>query len=78
MQGKVVVRRDAGQVVAGNAVTNIENYVAVHPRRPSAAAAFFWAQSLQLQALQLWRQQSGAMLSIKLACMRVIATLLAL
>ena len=33
MQGKVVIRRDAGQVVAGNAVTHIENYVAAHPSR---------------------------------------------
>ena len=43
MQGKVVIRRDAGQVVAGNAVTNIENYVAAHPSRCVLAVAFFSA-----------------------------------
>lgn len=43
MQGKVVVRRDAGQVVAGNAVTNIEKYVAAHPSRCVLAVAFFSA-----------------------------------
>ena len=43
VQGKVVIRRDAGQVVAGNAVTNIENYVAAHPSRCVLAVAFFSA-----------------------------------
>ena len=43
VQGKVLVRRDAGQVVAGNAVTNIENYVAAHPSRCVLAVAFFSA-----------------------------------
>ena len=43
VQGKVVVRRDAGQVVAGDAVTNIENYVAAHPSRCVLAVAFFSA-----------------------------------
>ena len=43
VQGKVLVRRDAGQVVAGNAVTHIENYVAAHPSRCVLAVAFFSA-----------------------------------
>ena len=43
VQGKVLVRRDAGQVVAGNAVTNIENYVAAHPSRCMRAVAIFSA-----------------------------------
>ena len=43
VQGKVLVRRDAGQVVAGNAVTNIEDYVAAHPSRGMLAVAFFSA-----------------------------------
>ena len=43
VQGKVLVRRDAGQVVAGNAVTHIENYVAAHPSRCMLAVAFFSA-----------------------------------
>ena len=43
VQGKVLVRRDAGQVVAGNAVTYIENYVATHPSRCVLAVAFFSA-----------------------------------
>lgn len=48
MQGKVVVRRDAGQVVAGNAVTNIENYVAAHPSRRLLVVAFFFGVSVTL------------------------------
>ena len=48
MQGKVVVRRDAGQIVAGNAVTNIENYVAAHPSRCVLAVAFFFGVSVTL------------------------------
>ena len=43
VQRKVLVRRDAGQVVAGNAVTHIENYVAAHPSRCVLAVAFFSA-----------------------------------
>jgi hypothetical protein len=43
VQGKVLVRRDAGQVVAGDAVTNIENYVAARPSRCVPAVAFFSA-----------------------------------
>lgn len=41
VQGMVSVRGDAGQVVAGNAVINIENYVTTHPSRYVLAAAFF-------------------------------------
>ena len=48
MQGKVLVRRDAGQVVAGNAVTHIENYVAAHPSRCVLAVAFFFGVSVTL------------------------------
>ena len=42
VQGKVLIRRDAGQVVAGNSVTNIENYNA-HASRSLLAVAFFSA-----------------------------------
>lgn len=48
MQGKVLVRRDAGQVVAGNAVTHIENYVAAHPSRCVLAVAFFFGVTTAL------------------------------
>ena len=48
MQGKVVVRRDAGQVVAGDAVTNIETYVAARPSRCVLAVAFFFGVSVTL------------------------------
>jgi len=40
VQGKVLVRRDAGQVVAGNAVAHIDNYVAAHPSRCVLVVAF--------------------------------------
>ena len=39
-QRKVDIRRDAGQVVAGNSVTHIENYVAKASHSPSAVAFF--------------------------------------
>lgn len=42
VQGKVLIRRDAGQVVAGDAVTNIQNYNA-NASRSLFAVAFFWA-----------------------------------
>lgn len=44
MQGSVSVGRDAGQVVAGNAVTNIENFHSIGPRFGSMLLAFFWAR----------------------------------
>lgn len=34
---------DAGQVVAGDAVTNIENFHSIAPRTASVLLAFFWA-----------------------------------
>lgn len=43
-QGKVVIGRDAGQVVAGNAVTHIDKYVSKTSHGPTAVA-FFWALS---------------------------------
>jgi hypothetical protein len=46
--GMVRVNRDAGQVVAGDAVTNIKNYYNA-PRISSSLLAFFWAR----QALHL-------------------------
>ena len=43
VQGKVLIRRDAGQVVAGDAVTNIQNYNAnANASRSLLAVAFFW------------------------------------
>ena len=43
VQGKLEIRRDAGQVVAGNAVTNIQNYNAnANASRSLLAVAFFW------------------------------------
>lgn len=39
----VSVRGDAGQVVAGNAVTNISTFNSMGPRGSSASLAFFWA-----------------------------------
>jgi hypothetical protein len=41
-QGKVVIGQDAGQVVAGNAVTHINRYVSKHCHG-AMAVAFFWA-----------------------------------
>lgn len=41
-QGKVEISRDAGQVVAGNAVTHINRYVSKHCHG-AIAVAFFWA-----------------------------------
>lgn len=43
MHRKVFVRRDSAQVVAGNAVTNIENYVSERPCRWLVLGAFFSA-----------------------------------
>jgi hypothetical protein len=40
VQGKVLIRRDAGQVVAGDAVTHIQTYNA-HASRSLLAVAFF-------------------------------------
>lgn len=39
-QRKVDIRRDAGQVVAGNSVTNIGKYVTKTSHSPSAVAFF--------------------------------------
>ena len=41
VQGKVSIRRDAGQVVAGDAVTHIQTYNA-HASRSLLAVAFFF------------------------------------
>lgn len=40
----VKVCRDAGQVVAGDAVTNIENFHSFAPRYGSPLLAFFWVR----------------------------------
>lgn len=60
MQGKVVVRRDAGQVVAGNAVTNIENYVAARPSRWVLAVAFFSASASRWR---VWLEHSSRLMN---------------
>lgn len=41
MQGKVIVRRDAGQVVAGD--SHIGSYTIKNASHGTIAVAFFWA-----------------------------------
>ena len=44
-QGQVQIRRDAGQVVAGNAVTHIDKYINLAPRHSVLFLAFFSVRS---------------------------------
>ncbi|MBU2199687.1 MAG: hypothetical protein KKH55_06310, partial [Gammaproteobacteria bacterium] len=41
-QGNILIKRDAGQVIAGNAVTNIDKYIA-GPQSGAWSLAFFLA-----------------------------------